>query len=215
MGLKGITIGKTYPTNHSGTLRVLGVIDCFNVRVRFIDTGYRTTACAGHIQEGVVKDLLKPTLSGVGYLGAGPHKTRMQGKPNPAYRRWAKMLERCYTHKRTRKNASYVGCKVCPDWHNFQTFATWHEANYKEGLHIDKDILGTGKLYSPETCKFVTVAENVAEACAKHWRFISPVGLLVKIYNLNKFCQSRGLDNSAMCKVHSGKINQHKGWTGA
>ena len=41
------------------------------------------------------------------------------------------------------------------------TVEEWFNKNYIKGLHLDKDILsGDSKIYSPETCCFVTNTEN-------------------------------------------------------
>ena len=50
---------------------------------------------------------------------------------------------------------------VCEDWHNFQNYASWYNANSKENCHVDKDLLKfENKHYSPDTCMFVPVEVN-------------------------------------------------------
>lgn len=82
---------------------------------------------------------------------------------HPLYKVWCGMIDRCTKPNR----ANYVfygakGVKVCDIWMNdFVSFYEWGIKNgYKNGLKLDKDIIGDGKLYSPETCCFVTTAEN-------------------------------------------------------
>ena len=65
------------------------------------------------------------------------------------------MLQRCYDIKLHNKYPTYKGCRVSDEWLSFGNFANWFDENYVEGWQIDKDILGDGKLYSPETCCFV------------------------------------------------------------
>lgn len=72
-----------------------------------------------------------------------------------AYSVWKGMLQRCYDKKTLKKFPTYKGCVVCKEWLCFQNFAEWFYLNYIEGYTLDKDILGNGKLYSPETCCFV------------------------------------------------------------
>lgn len=75
------------------------------------------------------------------------------------YQKWLGMLERCYDSKFQSKSPTYIGCSVCEEWHLLSNFAKWatDPANgYREGYHIDKDILVKGnKVYSPDTCCFV------------------------------------------------------------
>jgi hypothetical protein len=68
------------------------------------------------------------------------------------YTTWRGMLFRCYDKK---YNSSYEDCEVCDDWKIQSNFAKWYYANYKDGYQLDKDILGNGKLYSPQTCCFI------------------------------------------------------------
>lgn len=74
------------------------------------------------------------------------------------------MISRCYNYKNAAyKNYGAKGVVVCDEWKNsYQSFLTWALNNgWKTGLCLDKDIKGDGKLYSPETCKFVTYRENL------------------------------------------------------
>ena len=75
------------------------------------------------------------------------------------------MLRRCYNKKSHKKHPTYVDCKVCEEWLNFQNFAKWYENNYYEvegeRMELDKDILVKGnKVYSPDTCIFVPKTIN-------------------------------------------------------
>jgi hypothetical protein len=73
------------------------------------------------------------------------------------------MMERCYSEN----NISYHnyggrGVRVCDEWKgNINVFCAWAVANgWSPRLQLDKDILGDGKLYSPESCCFVTSKIN-------------------------------------------------------
>jgi hypothetical protein len=89
---------------------------------------------------------------GIGIYEKGKYDTIKDLK---AYRLWKSILQRCYSEKSLAKFPTYRGCKVCDEWIYFQNFAKWFYENYIEGYTIDKDILGNGKIYSPETCCFV------------------------------------------------------------
>jgi|TARA_A100001391_G_scaffold204212_1_gene199064 hypothetical protein len=74
----------------------------------------------------------------------------------PFYDRWYSMLRRCYSSVYQAKQPTYKGCYVCEEWLTFSNFKQWMENQDWEGKVLDKDILGNGKLYSPENCCFIT-----------------------------------------------------------
>lgn len=209
-------ISKIYKTNKCGELRIINRIDSVKVEVEFLSTGYRRFASVGSIVRGEVRDLLHRSVVGVGFFGIGPYKGRKNGKTTAAYSIWYGMILRCYSEKSFKESPSYRDCTVCPEWHNFQVFAKWFYGNYIDGYQLDKDIRISGnREYSPEACSFVTAKENSIASNAKHYRFISPKGDLVEIYNLNEFALKKGLAPSSMFCVHYGRMSNHKGWSKA
>ena len=48
----------------------------------------------------------------------------------------------------------YENCVICEEWLDYGVFKNWYENQRGCGLkyELDKDLLGNGKLYSPETC---------------------------------------------------------------
>lgn len=122
------------------------------------------------------------------------------------------MLNRCYNEKCQEKHPSYIECTVCDEWHNFQVFAKWHEENYINGFHLDKDIRIKGnKTYSPSACSFVSQSDNSKEN-AKTYEFKNPSGNRVTIHNLHDFCKRNELNDGHMNAVSSGNRRSHKGW---
>lgn len=73
----------------------------------------------------------------------------------PFYRRWVDMLRRCYSDEFQRDKPTYVGCEVVESWHLFMAFKGWMETQNWLDAQLDKDFLGGGRLYSPETCVFI------------------------------------------------------------
>ena len=73
----------------------------------------------------------------------------------PYYRTWHNMLKRCYSERFHKARPTYIGCEVCPEWKLFSQFRSWMDTQDRVGKQLDKDFLGDGKLYSPETCCFV------------------------------------------------------------
>lgn len=79
----------------------------------------------------------------------------------PFYTRWFSMLRRCYSAAYHKRQPTYIGCTVCKEWLLFSSFKAWMETQDWEGKELDKDILVQGnKVYSPETCVFVSRVVN-------------------------------------------------------
>ena len=73
---------------------------------------------------------------------------------HPVYLKWRNMLRRCLVkHK---KHQYYESVSVCNEWYYLSNFISWVGDTDVTGLYLDKDILGDGKIYSPESCAFVT-----------------------------------------------------------
>jgi len=121
-------------------------------------------------------------LFGVGYdsaerrkaLGMHYHEATCR-----SHRRWVDMLNRCY-----RSGASaYIGCTVCPKWHDFQEFADWFvDQPYalEADMELDKDILDPlNTVYSPEYCSLVPRVINQIFRDTRSQRGILPIGVTV------------------------------------
>lgn len=82
---------------------------------------------------------------------------------HPLYDVWANMLRRCCNEKHhSYKRYGGRGVIVCNEWRNdFLNFYNWSISNgWQQGLELDKDIIGDGLIYSPDTCCFVTPKKN-------------------------------------------------------
>lgn len=79
----------------------------------------------------------------------------------PYYRTWVNILSRCYSSKFQERYPTYKGCSVSKEWLTFSNFRSWMTAQDFEGMQLDKDLLLEGnKVYSPETCVFVSKTVN-------------------------------------------------------
>lgn len=105
-------------------------------------------------------------VAGVG-INDAPYQTQApkQGFICPIYARWSSMLHRCYSlHRQETQNPTYSDCEVTPEWHVFSNFHRWHtEQAPLQGHHLDKDLkVWENRVYSPETCCFVSLQLNNA-----------------------------------------------------
>ena len=75
---------------------------------------------------------------------------------DPAYRAWGNMLRRAYDPKFHALNPTYSDVTVCKDWHSFSAFRAWGLDNYRDGWHLDKDLLVVGnREYAPDACSYI------------------------------------------------------------
>ena len=94
------------------------------------------------------------------------HSVKIDGKWRivwtcPIYHIWKHMLSRCYSEKFHQRKPTYKGCSVCEEWLYFSKFREWVIQQDWKDKHLDKDWLVQGnKVYSPETCIFVTPQIN-------------------------------------------------------
>jgi hypothetical protein len=127
------------------------------------DSGYVTYARTSRIRIGNIKDKYIPTFCGVGYLGVTLIKDRKLLSP------WRRMIARCYN--KTNNSYQHGRVLVCERWHCYENFRQdvkkLKHFDYSKlrigvgkSLELDKDIIGTGKLYSPENCIWATRQEN-------------------------------------------------------
>jgi len=154
--MASIKEGEIYTTNNYGDLVVIEYVNYYNVRVEFVDTGYKTTATAGNINKGGVRDRMIPSVH-----GKGINDLKGNSGEGPFYQRWENMLQRCYCLSELEKYPTYKGCSVREEWLLLSNFKNWMETQVYKGLELDKDLLFEGnKLYSATTCIFVTSEVN-------------------------------------------------------
>lgn len=92
----------------------------------------------------------KKSTFGVGYLGCNDP---LSNEENSAYRKWANMMQRCYSDK-----PYYNNCSVDIEWLNFSNYREWHKKNSmgNRKVDLDKDVLVPGNtVYGTETCTLI------------------------------------------------------------
>lgn len=155
---KQIIFGDVFPTNEGGSVTVVEYRDAFEVVIKHNDRyGHVAAVQAGDLRKGKIKNPYRPSVYGVGFMGAGEYVSKVDGKHTPAYKTWNSMMNRCHDPKFHVRRPTYIGCSVHPDWHNFQNFAEWFERQYfASGWQLDKDLTNEGnKIYSADTCVFL------------------------------------------------------------
>lgn len=158
-------VGTVHSTNRCGKVKVIEYVSCKKITVEFLNTKNRVVSCSSNISIGFIKDNHARLKFGIGYLGDIPKGgTKNCSEDAKAYVAWSGMLRRCYSGKRR----SYWGCSVVEEWHCFAHFLKWFNQTYPhnslEKMTLDKDIRVPGnKVYGPNTCTWVTAAENNRE----------------------------------------------------
>lgn len=90
--------------------------------------------------------------------------TNKNNKHYPIYVQWRSMKRRCVLNN----------TKYCKEWEYPEEFIRWSVENgWSKGLHLDKDIICERenihpKLYSPETCIYITGSENSKESAIRN-----------------------------------------------
>lgn len=122
--------------------------------------------------------MLKKSVLGVGTVGEGKYKSRVNNKITPAYAKWQQMMRRVYSMDMLSTHPAYKECSVCDEWHNYQIFAEWFHRYSITGLELDKDILvKSNKAYSPSTCCFVPTEINKLFTSSKRSRGDLSIGV--------------------------------------
>ena len=131
----------------------------------------------------------------------------------PYYKKWESMLYRCYSKAYQKTRPTYAGCTVCKEWSSFTKFKEWMKNQNWEGNDLDKDLMVSGnKIYSPDTCIFVSPKLNLLMLASGAARGNLPIGV-----NFNK---KTGRIQSRIKKdgkekwlgVFSTAMDAHKAW---
>ena len=174
-------IGEIYETP-KGKIRILeripgykknGIHHHSRVVIRMIDTGTVLNIQTTNIASGHFTDYRAPTVYGVGYIGSELVIPQRGTIIRRAYDLWANMLKRAYGDYKT----SYKDCSVDVRWHNFTNFLNslpklenYQQWENGEDYVLDKDTKVPGnRIYSLDTCKFISSKENIADALDRRW----------------------------------------------
>lgn len=182
MLLKYDIIGKTFKDKSGNTFKVECVDHINDKSIKFYkcvyESGWITITTSGHVRAGEIKDMFSPSVFGVGCLGfASGYATRKGDRT--LYYMWRAMIRRCYdVNYKAYKWYGEKGITVCERWKRLDYFIEdvskikgYNFNKIKNGkLELDKDIINRSlKIYSLETCCFVSHSENVKESLKRRY----------------------------------------------
>lgn len=178
---KKTRLGEAKMMNCGETAIIVNYANCNNIIVKFESTGEFVKTTYSNFKKGNVKSRFMPSVYGVGYIG-NEKKIDENGKVIKSYTQWTNMLRRCYSDECQKAHPTYKGCSVCEEWYNYSNFKNWYDENYYEiegeRMDLDKDILVKGnKIYSPDTCVFVTQNINKLFVKCNKARGELPIGV--------------------------------------
>lgn len=175
-------VGEENINKYGNKMVIVEYINANDITVLFDKYNFRVHTAYKCFKSGGVKCPYDRRYHNLGYIGVGKYKPFIKGKSTKQFDVWSAMMTRCYSSNKTKRSITYEGCTVCDEWHNFQNFAEWFEQNYyevdNEEMCLDKDILIKGnKVYSPDTCVFVTQKINKLFVKSNRARGDLPIGV--------------------------------------
>ena len=165
---ENIKVGNIYSSKFNGYFKIIDITGQIYT-IEFIETGYIKKTKLPKIRQGNLKDIYKPIVYGVGYLGENIKSSKLK---RDLYTRWRNMLSRCYNESNKYYNV-YGGNNVVVDkrWYNFYNF--YHDVQKIDGWNIDKFLnkeisldkdkyqkVCTHKVYSKDTCCWLSIKEQ-------------------------------------------------------
>lgn len=161
----------------------------------------------------------KKPLCGVG-INDAPYQVTMNlfgtRVTCPVYQTWRNMITRCYSDRQQLKYAAYIGCTVAPEWCSFMTFRAWWLQHYKEGYHLDKDLLIAGnKVYSADTCILIPQWLNLFTVASDATRGLLPLGVSIAKGQVSKPYVAKcsdSYDKQVHLGLYSTPEEAHQAW---
>ena len=236
--------GSKWCSNNCGQFTIVGHTDrCYISKDGYLEYKYYlckfedgtvVEARTSQIKKGTVRNPNCPSICERGYLGEGRWKFYINQKPTKEYRLFLNILNRCYNpNANAYSEYGGQGVTLSSDLFNFQNFCNMisHLPHYEDwksdqsgDWQIDKDLLCDKlnidpKIYSSETCCFITRQENISErnkrvsVTGKTYIGISPTGEKYEFANIKQFSREHNLQDTHIGNCIHGKVTQHKGWT--
>lgn len=134
---------------------------------------------------------------------------------SPYYRKWAAMLERCYSTYNEKKHITYQECYVAEEWLTLSNFRCWMESQDWQGNELDKDLLVKGnKVYSPDTCIFIshTVNAFVVDCGSERFGLMTGISFHSKTNKFNAKCRNPFTGKRESLGYFARDIDAHLAW---
>ena len=172
-------IGEIFENKRGEKFIIIDFINKTSVVVSSISYNYVKVVTSKDISKGNVKTPFSKTVCDIGYIGLTKQGKRPQisveGKATREYKLWQNMIDRCYSGKFD----SYKYVTVCERWLCFANFLedlplidgyTYWLNETETRVSLDKDIKQPNtknKIYSLETCVFISASENTKESTVR------------------------------------------------
>ncbi|WYV99074.1 HNH endonuclease [Pseudomonas phage vB_PpuM-NoPa] len=86
----------------------------------------------------------------------------------PRYNQWFDMKQRCTSTRSKSVRPTYQSCAMHPNWESYDSYVSWAECqighlqvDFDGNLfQLDKDLIGSGDYYGPDTCVFIPQEVN-------------------------------------------------------
>lgn len=160
--------------------------------------------------------LLDNLVYGRGYKSPSTKTGKMcNGKwvVDKSYNAWSTMMSRCYGAG-SKDRPTYEKVIVQDHWLSYDNFKLWHDENYTEGFHLDKDIITEfNSCYAPENCAYIPQWLN--SLFNTHTRVSSNTGLngvtyRAKRYTYESYISVNGVQKFLGCFDSS--LKAHQAW---
>lgn len=217
-GKRKVTVGSVWKSNNCGYFEVVEYKGNKHVLVRFIDTSFEIVTTSQHITKGQVRDKLHPSVFGVGFLGVGEYPAGGDTIGVQTCHIWRSMMARCYNKNVHSRSPTYIGCEVCKEWHNYQNFAKWYQANHPmdgKKYALDKDLKVHGnKIYSPDKCMLVSYPVNnfIINNGANRGSHMIGVSFDAKKEKFNSHCRNAFSAKQEFLGLFSNELEAHLAW---
>lgn len=168
---------------------------------------------------GEIRDKFAVSFCGVGVIG----NIKTRGKYKQYYIVWRNMIMRCY--KEGVNSAYYGSVTVCDRWLTFQNFYEdissidgWNKEKFENReLVLDKDLKQRRqkhKIYSPETCTWVSCKVNgcIQDKQQREFKAISPTGEIHISDNITEFARQFNLERRQISAVLHKRFKSTQGW---
>lgn len=148
-------VGEIKTNNQGMKMEIIKYRNSQDMDILFSDNTLVCNQPYSVFHNGEIKNNNIPSVCGIGYVGYGKYKSRINKKITEEYNIWESMITRVYYKKFLDRTETYHNCSICKEWLNFQNFAQWYNENkWTDILPLvpDKDILVKGnKEYNPTT----------------------------------------------------------------